>query len=248
MTLPALDTTQISWIGYWNFLDHGGTSIDPVEASSAFNIYDEYSNGIQGDVSVGYGTKTNNRTFHARVKDDGWMVAWLDRTENTDTFDKNSTGPEGPYDMIDDWTDWGYLNPNKLSQVISSLHQALSNTAEATFNHGDVGLYNYMRSGATTVTATWSDDDYDDGVSPKITPSDGAELYSCWVYGHNTDGYNNGNWAANQEDITIFNSNWMSIRDAYSKGEITPGETVKYSLPSSGSAAHTRAGVMLTWS
>lgn len=236
MALPELDTSQISWIGYWNFLDNGGTSIDPLEAASAMNSYEEYTNGIQGVVTLGYNQVSPNPQIGARVKDDGWIVAWMDRKTNEVNDAPAGTDVRGVHQYIYDWSSGGgnkdIDSNNALAQVIDNLKSSLSNGSAASVNYGDVGVYNYMAEGATTMTLlTYSRGagDYGSG-NMSITPGSGTTLHFGWITASSGGAYGSGApiyWARDQENIKICDDEEsVGTRDVVGRGEITPGETV----------------------
>lgn len=153
--LSDIDTTNVGFIGYWNAIDQGGvSSIDPSEVTSWGNItsYTLYDNGIEGKAEIRVGTHTDAgdryREVHFRVKNDGWVVAWLDRE-----FDPATN--TGPWDILKGWaTQYSVSNisANTLETAIEQMKNQFSNSGSMTYTRGDVGLYNYNYSSATTVT------------------------------------------------------------------------------------------------
>lgn len=158
--LDDLDTTGIGIIAFWNALDHwtgpGAKEIDPTDCIGVFSDgdYDLYDNGIEGYKPLGSG-----RYFHARVKSDGWMVAWIDRT-NTYGIDKGvadfgEDGYKGYYDILYNWAT-GSANISTtqtyLSYLISQLYNALSNKADFDYSDANVGHYCYEYPNANVLT------------------------------------------------------------------------------------------------
>ena len=157
--MSDLDTTGIGIIAFWNALDHwvgsGTNEIDPTDCIGVFDSYDVYDNGIEGYKALGSG-----RYFHARVKSDGWMVAWIDRT-NTFFYptkplsDFGESGRKGYYDILWDWAeDAANISSTQttLSYLISLLYNALSNKTDFSYASADVGHYCYEFPDANVMT------------------------------------------------------------------------------------------------
>jgi hypothetical protein len=153
--LPDLDTTQISFIAFWNAIDQGGvSSIDPEDALSdgRINSYTLYDNGWEGSYSL----PNISRSVTVRVKSDGWLIAYMDQTEDF-TLDTGSP-PHGPWDILNDWTDYqtgsgslsaiSDLQTNNLERCIQSLYSNLGNSESITYNSSDVDLYDYLYNSA----------------------------------------------------------------------------------------------------
>jgi len=160
MNLPDLEPTDIGIIAFWNALDHwlgtGEKSIDPIDCASVLDSYDVYDNGIQGWKALGSG-----RHINARVKSDGWMIAWIDRTnsfaypsKSTDNF--GATAHKGYYDILWNWITGGNISSTKttLSHLISLLYNALSNKDDFGYVDEDVGHYCYEYPDANVLTLT----------------------------------------------------------------------------------------------
>lgn len=152
--LPDLDTTSAGFTAYWNAIDQGGVgTIDPEEALSdgRINEYTLYDNGWEASSY----TSQTGRVIKVRAKTDGWFVAYMDRTESFVTQEGNQSNVRGPWDIANNWTSAGntpnYVS-NTLSNAIQSLASQLSNWDSITFNHSDVGLYNFEYSSATGIT------------------------------------------------------------------------------------------------
>lgn len=152
-TLPDIDTSQVSFIGYWNAIEQGGVdeaNWDPMDTSSYSNVQtvESYDNGIQGDVTL----PNNGRTARYRVKTDGWVVAWIDRTEDTILNVSSPSHPFGPWDV----TYWTPHNPGEVStlgDVIIGLFGATGISGVAiTPPEGNVSHFNYMTPNASGFT------------------------------------------------------------------------------------------------
>lgn len=141
--LPDLDTSQVSYISYWNVIDDGGvSSFDPSDVLTDGNIqeYTLYDNGIHIDrYSTGW------REIQARVKSDGWFIAYLDRTNDPENEEI------GPWEILDLSSN---PDPSRLATetTIQSLQSNLSNSGNVTFNYSDVSLYNYEYPDASNLT------------------------------------------------------------------------------------------------
>lgn len=154
-TLPDLDTTTIGYIAYWNCIDQGNVSdIEPDEVldSTRINNYTLYDNGIEGRY-----TSITGREITFRVKEDGWIITYFDRTN---TFSVLEGSPiRGYWDIGNDWTSGGSndgsesdLTQNTLATAINELRQHMSNSDSMDFAFSEVGLYNYEYDTSTNTT------------------------------------------------------------------------------------------------
>jgi len=159
--LPDLDTGSIGYIAYYNVIDSTPVdNIDPSEAATDGSIQSitTYDNGIQIDE---YGL-SNGRVAQARVKDDGWFIVYLDRTENTEVQvgDMGRSGDNkiyNNYDIIPGWNNGssGNIgNKNAFEGAIDSMTDELSNSATINnnFDTSDIGLYHYKYDNASATT------------------------------------------------------------------------------------------------
>jgi len=163
--LPDLNPAEIGIIAFWNALDHwkgtGVQSIDPTDCIGVFSSYDVYDNGIEGYIdpkAKGWGG--TGRHINVRVKSDGWMVAWIDRTNTfsypnkpIDEFGENAH--KGYYDILYDWLKYDSnisSTQTTLSYLISKLYGALSNKADFDYSDEDVGHYCYEYPDANVMT------------------------------------------------------------------------------------------------
>lgn len=151
-SLPDLDTTNIAFIGFWNFLDHSSeTSLDPSEVLAHKNVesYEKYDNGVQGTMTaIGHGY----RTVEFRVKADGWIMVWFKRSSENYYTNQN---PEPSYaDLISNYRAGSVdtFPTTTLTRSINALRSQLSNGGTATFNHGDCGHHSYEFPNANTWT------------------------------------------------------------------------------------------------
>jgi len=163
--LPDLNPAEIGIIAFWNALDHwkgtGVQSIDPTDCIGVFSSYDVYDNGIEGYIdpkAKGWGG--TGRHINVRVKSDGWMVAWIDRTNTfaypskpADEFGENAH--KGYYDILYNWLNYNSnisSTQTTLSYLISKLYGALSNKADFDYSDEDVGHYCYEYPDANVMT------------------------------------------------------------------------------------------------
>jgi hypothetical protein len=162
--LPDINTANVGIIAFWNAHDHlaaGADTIDPTDCTSIFTSYSVYDNGINGYVdpdAKGWGG--SGRYLNIRVKNDGWIIAWIDRTNTfwyptKPSADFGESGYKGYYDLIKDWMDHN-ANTNgtysMISYAISHLYNALTNKASFAFVAADVGHYCYEFTNANVLT------------------------------------------------------------------------------------------------
>lgn len=185
--LPDIDTSGIAFFAYWNAIDQGGVgSIDPSECltDGSINSYTTYDNGVQIDSY----SQSPNRTIKARVKNDGWIVAWMERTTIDLAVNTTST-PDGPWDVAQNVhsINNGDVQNNHLERTINSLVSNLSNSGSMTYNTGDVGLYNYeYPSASNTSTFSYTATDYDEYNSGGISYTADTDLVGAWTVGYRT--------------------------------------------------------------
>jgi len=156
--LPDVDTTNTSFLAYWNAIDQGGLeSVAPEEALSSGSIvsYTLYDNGVEGVYS------TSNANFNAtfRIKNDGWIVAYMDTATSypplNSTTDRGNWDYEGLYNIANGWDNRGSAASvvnNPLERCINDLFTQLSNSGNGTYDAANVGLYNYLYQSATSTT------------------------------------------------------------------------------------------------
>jgi len=154
-TLPDLDTTQIGVIAFWNAHDHrvdpaSGATIDPTDVLGVLKSYTLYDNGVDG--LIDYGPRTD---INVRVKNDGWIIAWIDRTNQFFQNVNDSYPYKGYYDLLYNWKDVSNeisSNTNTLVEVINYLYNQFSNSADFSFVKSDVGVYSYEFQSSSTIT------------------------------------------------------------------------------------------------
>lgn len=153
--LPDIDTADVGIIAFWNAEDHKTAGVvDPTDCTGVFTNYSVYDNGLDGNISLGSG-----RLFNCRVKNDGWCVAWIDRTNtfgypNKPSSDFGESGYKGYYDILWGWFPGGNISSTltTLSYILSLLEAALETSGNFTFAATDVGHYCYEFASANVMT------------------------------------------------------------------------------------------------
>lgn len=183
MTLPELDTSNIGLIAFWNHLDNGALEINPTDVENVLTSSKRYTNGIDGTYGFGFANQPT-LPVNVRVKDDGWLIAWLPQTQEEVSGVGGNTLVTGYQNFHNDWTatdangdsDIMPSNPT-LERVVKALHGALANSGGSTYNPGDVAFYDYGHPSATSITQTgYSTSDFVEG-SYDLTPSSDATIH-----------------------------------------------------------------------
>lgn len=235
MTLSDIDTSQVSFIAFWNAIDSGGVSdIDPTEVTSEPNIQDFTleDNGV--DITYQDPTLGHARQYNARVKEDGWFVVWIDRSATFAVNQGNETA--GPWDVLNNWTRGGTaaLNQNILERTINRLQAELSNSGSITYDPADVGLYNFEYPDATTMTVLAHDEGSDGSIANRTFQYTSSITRDYWVFvaacgGGDDTGENNRSasvvWQPSGVNVTMASDNgpgWGSwgARDLLDNGDI----------------------------
>lgn len=156
--LSNINTANVGIIAFWNAEDHKTAGVvDPLDCTGVFDSYDVYDNGLDGVIALGSG-----RNLNCRVKNDGWCVAWIDRTNTFGYPDKvaadfGESGYKGYYDILWNWFNHTFNTPisstlTTLSYIISLFEAALETSGDFTFSAGDVGHYCYEFTSANVLT------------------------------------------------------------------------------------------------
>ena len=170
-TLPDLDTNNIGYIAFWNFKDNMASTFDPATALNSPRLisYTLYDNGWEGEFEIGTwsdSVSVSNPTATARVKNDGWVIVYVDRTnEHLDTgtdahdFDRTddtvASFPDGYYNLAYNLNAGGNVGTpyhNSFQEAIRDLASNLDNWQSNDWNYSDVGIYNYEYSNASATT------------------------------------------------------------------------------------------------
>lgn len=249
-TLPDLDTSDIGYVAYWNAIEQGTlTELDPTSAAVTDNleVYDEYENGVQGITILGVSGK-KNRDAYLRVKDDGWIVCWIDRSESTDQAVRSGSVEAdniyGPFDILSAWGSSGAAAPVE-NNGLAGIIQGVANSLEANLtDQGNVGLYNYETPSATNITSIVRD--AQGGATIEITPTSSTNLHQYYMTGaaQNDDGTNTENPGNVYHDVNGLNINiggnahstYLGAVNALNKGTASPGYTTVDSISNDASA------------
>jgi len=171
--LPDLNTSSLGFVAYYNVLDNTTlTSVDPTAtiSSNAVKNYTQYDNGIEGETDSR--RRGDGREVKFRVKTDGWILLYLDRTYNYGVQqDYTSVNLEGDTHLITDLTDprsgggWNIQDPPigpgsgrafaELTIEEFATQMASDQNVTISFTVGDVSYYSFNYSTATNVDVIW---------------------------------------------------------------------------------------------
>jgi len=261
-TLPDLDTSQIGVIAFWNAHDHrvdpaSGATIDPTDVLGVLKSYTLYDNGIDG--TIDYGPRTD---INVRVKNDGWIIAWIDR-ENTYQLNVDSYAAKGYYDLLYNWKAISNIsaNTNTLIEVVNHLYNQLTNAADFSFSKSDVGIYCYEYP--SSVSTTFADqylDTYAEGKTTdylKFTVTSGTKLYYAVLTGrvYNPSGATYTIYVRYDRDGTIIagGTNLASYTSRYGTYDVinvlpyNTEETVTCYGQTTYSSLHSHGSMILIW-
>ena len=220
--LPDIDTTQVSYLAYWNALNQGAGSISPSEVTSAGNIVDTtiYDNGVELTVSV-----NGARNGKARVKQDGWFVAYLNQDEEHGRERINEPF-NGPWDILPYVQDppagqQGFDSaPNELASVIQTLQGQLSNSGQITFDPDDVGLYNYEHQQATGVSQFSHECHRFSTAGSSFSFTESTDVYMNDLIAATEVSFEDGNVQTQFDGVNVLNLN-IDEESAYSAVDLT---------------------------
>jgi hypothetical protein len=178
--LPDLDTSNKSFMAFWNVLDQGGLvdfDVSEVTSYNKINDYTVYDNGIQG-------TGGARGCDGWRVKSDGWFIAWVGDTVkyDTGTIELDTEGPwQIDLNMGNKVDGDGRITPdNGLERTIYGLQNELSDSP--TYNSSDVGLYDYLHPNATNITVMSGGSN--DAGNLAFEYTDSTTLHEAWLVGN----------------------------------------------------------------
>lgn len=193
-TLPDVDTSDVSFLAYWNILEDGGLgrdSIDPDECldDNGITEYTLYDNGFEADYNA-----DNHREITVRVKTDGWFVAYMDRRSTFATNVEDYEDIEGPWNIGGAFPEAYGVDGNILERAIDSLRDQISldDVESVDYSSSDVGLYNYEVEDATTFT---------------LMTVDGKDINVGYSYTEDTniDYHINAGWLENYYHLEVEN-------------------------------------------
>lgn len=164
--LPDLDTSKVGYIAYWNAGSDGDMNLDnfdPEEMLSANRLvsYTTYDNGWEGTVQLGDPSQTSQENWNQpkaqiRAKTDGWIVCYIDRTNNYERLKDDTYGDMSNFQgywRLHEGFEQEYspasIDADAFARAINHVIQELTSL---TWNYSDVGLYNYDHSSATNTT------------------------------------------------------------------------------------------------
>lgn len=213
--LPDIDTTNVSFLAYWNATNHGVDNIAPSDVTNDSSVatVEVYGNGLQGDYTL-----PDGNVARYRVKEDGWFVVWMDRSE---AFTTESTSLDesvyGPWSMVSAWED-DYSPPSgsplELDKAIESLQSQLSNSGSITLDYSDIGLYNYEYNTSTALTVLGAANTDLGATSHGLSYTSGTTIN--WAVGFGSANVSDG---YDQEDISDATFEGLQLVHVVQSGE-----------------------------
>lgn len=216
--LPDLDTGNIGIISYWCAHDYratAGATIDPTDVIDILDSYTIYDNGVDGTYSK------DPRTVNVRVKNDGWIIAWIDRTNQyAQNIAQGNWHYNGYYDILLNWKDADSnisSDTTTLIETVADLYNDLSNLGDFDFYKEDVGNFCYEFPDASTFTLASTFPPSNEHGYVTITITSGTILYYLVPVGSSIS----GGWAEWQYDSTSIASDLgaydVVANDAYER-------------------------------
>lgn len=258
--LPDIDTSQVSFLKFWNAIDQGGTAdIDPDSALTDTRTVDYtlYDNGWEGTYDYELPeldtlTVGERRQCTVRIKEDGWIVAYLDRTTSADTLESSDrTNHKDFYDFAG-WTkDWTVSAARSgLEDAISDLQAELDSAADITYNRADVGVWFYPDTTVTDIT-TISANTPDNNAENRdfdFSHTTETDLVEMWATCANRPGVDNGGMTLDGVTVQAEDVNLWGHRDLLVEGEFPdPGVTWSVAIRDSGANAYTTGAIIAVW-
>ena len=177
--MPDLVEDDLTVFAWWNALEAGATSIDPVDALDYQPIYswEPFDNGIQGELT----DSIDGHPIRFRVKTDGWVVCWIEADTEIDVertllnYDEQG-GPD-------------LLPNNRLADHIENIRTELGSPGN--YNPEDTGLFFYDHEAATEI-GIWDKEvsidssDEPDTIeeTPAISLTDQVDMHHLVAVGH----------------------------------------------------------------
>lgn len=254
-TLPDIDRGSTGFMAFYNVIDDGGAgAVQPEEALTAPDLLDYtlYDNGWEGRYSPRIGDRRSGdseSTVKVRMKTDGWVVAYMDRTNRFGNASNYTGGLDGYYDLCDGWNDnyqFSFVE-NTLDVTINSLISELGNSGNISYSNGDAGLYNWEYENSTAVTGLVSDYGQDnDGIYGFLyTGSTSVDYASITSYCWDTSG---DSASVSFEGQTIGTVGDTVAQDMKVQGYIPESDTEYRMETQAQEYAAAQGAVMLIWS
>jgi len=209
-----IDTTTVGIIAFWNGIDQGGANSDnfdpeDITGMSQVNSYELYDNAV--DVTDYQPSNATHRTFRARVKSDGWIVAWMN-TDNVFATESDKSNTYGYWDMSASYyrKKAKSIDNNTLWNVVNNIRGAMS--ASMSISKSEVGYYYYPDENATNFTLMNLGDNDNDGATnatPEFSYTASTTLYHLSAFGSGNEQGSEGDedYYVQFENTNIVNSN-----------------------------------------
>lgn len=185
--LPDLDESNIGMCAYWNAIDDGGVgNVNPEDGLSDGSIgeYTLYDNGWETEDY----TSATGRSIKVRAKTDGWIVAYMDRTNEYEESKDSKSDVRGYWDLGNDWSANSAADfvENTLATAIDNVRSEYENSGSMDFSFDDVGLYNFEFTDATNITGLSSSIDSETNNDYGFLYTEGTDLEYLAVAGRAT--------------------------------------------------------------
>jgi len=152
-TMPDLPTSDVGLVSYYNLEDNGSLDYDLTNILDLQGVdsYAQYDNGIRGTYNISF-SNIPTRTVNFRAKTDGWIIVWIDQSEQFYGADGDrSLIRKNLVDFFGDWTGSGINNlpDTNYAQVMKDLVNAAD--SDLSFSASDVSVYCYSYEPATNI-------------------------------------------------------------------------------------------------
>jgi hypothetical protein len=197
------------------------------------------------------------RTVYARVKSDGWVIAWLDRSaEFSLDVDHGYQGDpitrtqKGWFDFADGWPTAGgqsTIKPNPLTKEIGNLIGQLDNSDVITYSTDMAGLYNYQYPDTEQVTLFTSNAN---GSTSGFSYTSDTTLHAAVAMGTGELNYANEPAKAFFEDVTLANAGDLTTGtyDLLANDELLQSGTEYQVSLNDGTSVQNSVHVLILWS
>lgn len=225
--MPDLPTDDVGVVAYYNILDNGSVGIDVTDVLNLGNLgqYEQYENGIRGTYIAG-ADAIPDRAFNFRVKSDGWVVVWVDGSEQF--YGTQSGGSENRDNILDfffNWTESSGYGGGQYNGVVSDIVNTLDSSVN--YSNNDLSVYCYSYPDATNFnTMSRSGNEITFSYTSNIT-----RKYEA--LGGRGDGYDGfGNTSASfsgAENVTLVSGSGVYSVDLLNGG-LTPNSGETYTI------------------